>query len=697
VTTVPRLSIGLPVYNGEDYLAEALDALLAQSYRDFELIISDNASTDGTEEICRRYMAQDERIRYIRQSTNVGAAENHNVVVRQARGELFKWASHDDLYHPDLLLRCIEALDTHQDVVLASCLSAVIDNTGTVTEAHIRYPDATDSPRAPERYRGLLFALGGDDDYGVIRIDVLRRTALTGSHYHSDRTLTAELSLHGRFLRVPEVLYYRREHPNRAGGTQQSVRKWCVTHDPRRANRLRHPTVRLLAEYVWAFVDGIRRAPLSARDRVECNRALSEYLLTRIVPRRFRPVPALQPVARIGLFGLLGTGNLGNDGSLQALLDHLKAERPQAAISCFCSGPEQVTARYGLPATPMNWYDAEYRTAATPMAVAAKALGKLMDIARTVIWVRRQDVVLVPGMGVLEATLPLRPWGFPYSLFLLGAAGRLTRTRVALVSVGAEVIRQPATRWLITRTAALAHYRSYRDALSRDAMQAMGVDVTSDEVYPDLAFALAPPPIPSRRTGRVGVGVMAYRGGNADRGRGEEIYRRYVAAMADFICWLVDEGRDVRLFIGDHLDTDVVTEIITDLRTRRPELDSSRIAAAPTPTLNDLMSQMSTVDAVVATRYHNVLCALKLSKPTISVGYAAKNDVLMNEMGLGEFCQSARSVELGHLVEQFRTLEARREQLVTTLTERNLIMAGRLERQFSTLSRDVLPAVPQQR
>ena len=110
MTSVPRLSIGLPTYNGENFLAESLDALLGQSYEDFELIISDNASTDGTEDICRRYAKQDSRIRYIRQPRNIGCAPNHNVLVRQSRGELFKWASDDDLYARDLIERCIEAL-----------------------------------------------------------------------------------------------------------------------------------------------------------------------------------------------------------------------------------------------------------------------------------------------------------------------------------------------------------------------------------------------------------------------------------------------------------------------------------------------------------------------------------------------------------------------------------------------------------
>jgi glycosyltransferase involved in cell wall biosynthesis len=298
VTAVPRLGIGLPVGNGENYLSESLDALLGQSYTDFELIISDNASTDGTEDTCRQYLAQDRRIRYVRQPRNIGCAANHNLVVRHARGELFKWASHDDLYGRDLLRRCVEALDEHPDVVLASCWSALIDGAGNISEVVAWYPPATDSTRAPERFRGLLFALAGDDDYGVIRTDVLRRIPPTGSYYHADRTFVAELALHGRFHRIPETLYFRRDRPDRAGRPQQTVRGWCVNHDRRRADRLRHPTVRLLAEYVWAFADAIRRAPLSAADKRQCYRELAGYLASRALPWSSRrtadgPTPTL--------------------------------------------------------------------------------------------------------------------------------------------------------------------------------------------------------------------------------------------------------------------------------------------------------------------------------------------------------------------------------------------------------------------
>jgi len=296
MTTVPRLSIGLPVYNGEEYLAEALDALLGQSYQDFELIISDNASTDGTEAICRRYLAQDRRIRYIRLPENIGAAPNHNFVFRESRGELFKWASHDDLYGRDLLLRCVEALDERPQTVLAHTWNAIIDGTGTVTQP-FDYRLATDSTHAPERFRSLLFEPGGDDFYGVIRADVLRRVTPHDSYHHADRTFVAEIALHGPFYQVPELLYFRRDHPTRAERANPTKRTRCANLDPRRADRLRHPTVRLLGEYVWGFVAAIHRAPLTGAERRECYRYLGQWLVSRARPGSGERVEDRAPVA----------------------------------------------------------------------------------------------------------------------------------------------------------------------------------------------------------------------------------------------------------------------------------------------------------------------------------------------------------------------------------------------------------------
>ncbi|MEU5775857.1 polysaccharide pyruvyl transferase family protein [Streptomyces venezuelae] len=391
----------------------------------------------------------------------------------------------------------------------------------------------------------------------------------------------------------------------------------------------------------------------------------------------------MKTASRVGVFGLLGSGNLGNDGSLEAVLGYLRAEHPDAAVDALCGGPEVVTARYGIPATRLHWNRGEYRTASRVGAIATKGVGKLVDVARTAAWVRRHDVVIVPGMGVLEATLPLRPWGFPYSLFLLCASGRIFRTRIALVGVGAAPIRDRATRALVRRSARLAAYRSYRDDLSRDAMRAMGVDTARDEVYPDLAFALPTPP-PGTTNGTVCVGVMDFHGGNDDRARAEEIHRRYLEGTTRFVRALVDEGRPVRLLTGDACDASVVEAIID-------AVDSPLVTAAETASLADLMEEMAAADSVVATRYHNLVCALKAGTPTLALSYAAKSDALMERMGLAAHCHPAREVDTDRLLEQFRALEKQSVELRRTLADRNRTAARQLRDQFDALTAALFP------
>jgi polysaccharide pyruvyl transferase WcaK-like protein len=389
---------------------------------------------------------------------------------------------------------------------------------------------------------------------------------------------------------------------------------------------------------------------------------------------------------RVGFFGLLGQGNFGNDGSMESVLNFLRKKHPDVILGCLCSGPENVAAQYGIPATRLNWYRSEYQTASSIGSIAMKALGKSVDAFRTLAWVRRFDVVIVPGMGVLDSSLPLRPWGFPYSLFLLCAAGRLCGTRIALVSVGAEFIQARSVRWLIMLAARLACYRSYRDIPSRDAMRRMGVNTVGDEVYSDLAFALPRPPETANHVGTVGVGVMKYRGSTDDRRWADEIYRTYVDNLKQFVRWLVDNDRRVRLLIGDDEDAAVIAEILSDLRDHQPDLGPSWVVTEPVRCLADVMHQMSLVDTVVATRFHNVVCALRMSKPVVAIGYGAKNEGVMTQMGLAEFCQRVKSLDVKRLVDQYITLESRRDEIRCMLTEKNLAAAKRLEHQFTALS-----------
>lgn len=398
------------------------------------------------------------------------------------------------------------------------------------------------------------------------------------------------------------------------------------------------------------------------------------------------PKQSSHVVPRIGLFGLLGSGNFGNDGSLEAVLLYLRAQHPDAILECLCPGPDEVTERYGIAATRANWYRGDYQTASSLPVLLKKTFGKLVDVVRIMSWVRKFDVILVPGSGILESALTVRPWERPYSLFLVCAFGRLCRTKVALVSVGASTTTQPVTRWLLKSAARCAHYRSFRDILSRDAMRTPRAGRGHDPVYPDLVFALPTPANDPGSNKSVGVGVMAYYGGNEDRKTSQDIYSGYVDKMKHFVRWLVDNDRRVILFTGDHVDETVTAEIVADVRAYRPDLDPSWVVAAPVFSLEGLMQQMSSVGTVVATRYHNVLCALKMAKPTLSVGYARKNDALMSDMGLGDFCQSARSLDGALLIEQFAALELRSDEIRRTLASKSVAAARRLDDQFKILS-----------
>ncbi len=387
---------------------------------------------------------------------------------------------------------------------------------------------------------------------------------------------------------------------------------------------------------------------------------------------------------RVGLFGNLGSGNIGNDASLEAMLKYLRADQPGAILDAMCSVPDTVKHRYGVPAVPMRWLPPD-DAQASAMMVARKSLAKTTATIRIASWVRRHEVVIVPGMGALETTLRTRPWQGPYIMFVLCVSGRIFRTKVALVSVGADVGSERLTRWLFTAAGRFASYRSYRDELSRDAMEQQGLDTSRDRVYPDLAFGL---PVPSSVPGAertVGIGLMDY-SGNDVHGQPDEIRASYVEKMKSFTRWLVDNGRRVRLFVGDNADETVVEEILADLRTRRPDLDPTWVVADPVVTFADLMGAMEPAGTVVATRYHNVVCALMLSKPTISIGYAEKNAVLMAGAGLAEYCQSVDSLDVERLIAQFTQLERHAARLRQRVTEGNAAKVPLVEDQLAELS-----------
>ena len=263
----PRVSIGLPVFNGERYLAGALRCLLEQDYEDFEVIISDNASTDATESICREYAARDPRIRYSRNATNIGASPNYNRVFRLARGEFFKWASHDDECDPSLVRRCLEVFERAPAAVLVFSRAEVIDDAGRVL---FESPDriSSSSTRPSQRLATVIRSSSWAHSlWGVIRSEALRRTRLMGC-IEADHVLLGELALLGELVEIPEVLYRLRRHSACAIPTHRTDQELLAWHDPRMANaRIFLPHwERVYIEYF----KGVWRTPLPMPERLLC-------------------------------------------------------------------------------------------------------------------------------------------------------------------------------------------------------------------------------------------------------------------------------------------------------------------------------------------------------------------------------------------------------------------------------------------
>ncbi len=271
----PRVSIGLPVYNGERYLAEALDSILDQTFRDFELIVSDNASTDRTEEIARAYAQRDPRIRYVRNRINLGATRNFNRVFALASAEYFKWVAVDDLCAPTYLARCVELLDRVPDAALAYAGARWIDERGDPHAVVERVAQHTDWPTEPaDRFYRLVDDFVTDRGisgpiylYGVMRSNLLRRTGLLRNFIGDDCSMLSELILRGKFVGVPDRLLSIRCHRGAASWTPNLTTVQLVHFlDPRIKGRLALLVPRWRRYFQYPFT--VVRSDLSAREKV---------------------------------------------------------------------------------------------------------------------------------------------------------------------------------------------------------------------------------------------------------------------------------------------------------------------------------------------------------------------------------------------------------------------------------------------
>jgi len=270
---MPKVSIAVPTYNCEKYIAQSLDSLLGQTYGDFELVISDNASSDGTEEICHRYAAKDRRVRYIRRSENIGGPGNFRYVFAQCSGQYHKWSTADDFWHPGFLEEAVAVLDSRPDVVLCYPKTRLIDANGSALSDYEDKLDLMDdSPRA--RFRKLYELIGLCNAHlGLIRRDAMLQTKLIAAHKASDVDFLGELALLGKFWLLPEIRFFRRFHQESSSWARDSSEHQKRYYDPSSRAKGGTDTWQRL-RFQWAM---LWRSPIGLADKLALSNDLARW------------------------------------------------------------------------------------------------------------------------------------------------------------------------------------------------------------------------------------------------------------------------------------------------------------------------------------------------------------------------------------------------------------------------------------
>jgi polysaccharide pyruvyl transferase WcaK-like protein len=407
-----------------------------------------------------------------------------------------------------------------------------------------------------------------------------------------------------------------------------------------------------------------------------------------------------KPPQRISFFGLFGQQNLGNECTLQAMIYNVRKHFPDAELKCICSGPEDVRLRHNVPAFPMKELpDATWPRQNNPLMrflrkVLIRMPMELLGWVRAFTILKGTHALIVPGTGFLTDAITTS-FGLPYDIFKWSLMAKLCRCKLLYVSVGAGPIYRPLSKWLIKSALSLADFRSYRDESTKECLTSIGFPTHNDQVCPDLAFNLPEAAIPGEDDHKghrpvVGVGLMHYTGRLGVERPRNGIYSAYLETLVVFVRWLLSREYDVRLLTGDVLyDAAVVEDFTALLKQYASTNDKGHVINEPVCSVEGLLIQLAATDIVVATRFHNVLLALILNKPVISISFHHKCASLMSEMGLSEYCQDINDLDSDRLIEQFKELEKNAASLKPRIKRKSEQHRKALDEQYGLIFKDL--------
>ena len=420
-----------------------------------------------------------------------------------------------------------------------------------------------------------------------------------------------------------------------------------------------------------------------------------------MIDRNFQPeTSATTPggkSARIALFGIFGIQNLGNECTLQAMAHNIRRRKPEASLYCISYVPEETQQRHDISAVPVR---ARYDRKQTSSAAWKKnrfvrllrivflripqELGDWLRIFRTL---RRTDLMIMTGTGMLT-DFSTSAFGYPYDIFRWVVAARLAGCSVRFVGIGAGPIYEPLSQWFIKIALACADYRSFRDLFSKSRLDKLGINTSQDSVYPDLAFSL-PTELFERASCRraqcvVGLGVINTFDPRAQGAENQDAYyTAYLEKTASFVHWLVQNRYFVRILHGDiKYDLEVRQDLRSLLEQQGIQYAESGIVDDRIDSVEDLLDQLADTDLVISPRYHNLLLAMMLNKPVISLSYDPKNDALLEGVGLARFCQPLDEMDVDKLIKQFIEMEKNLRALADPLPKKLMEYRTLLDQQY---------------
>ena len=399
----------------------------------------------------------------------------------------------------------------------------------------------------------------------------------------------------------------------------------------------------------------------------------------------------------IAFLGLFGSPNLGNEATLWAFLENVRARLPGVRFLCIAPSQSQVGPMYGIdlraidpwPMAARFWRlrpDA-LRTAAIELAERCTEPRRRRLAAEALAGV---DLLVIPGTGLID-DFGQRPLDMPTHLDRWTAAAQHRGVPVAFLSVGVSTIKHPASQALFARSLARAGYCSFRDAASAGNATALGHG-PNGVVCPDLAFSLPARDWPAdRRTAAhraVGVGVMGYFGWNASAEQGRRIYATYRERLDTLVRGLLDRGLHVHLLGGDtRADQGTVDEV----RAAHAQHGADRLHAPRIGNFRDVLDAIAATDLVVASRFHNILLALKMGRQAISLGYSDKNDAVMSLFGLQAYCHDIERFDPAAVLAQVDALTTRHEPAYDDLPQVVQRAREQLAGQYDALCRPWMP------